>query len=168
MPAQIMLIDSHADDLRAISRILSHGGFTVVEAISGMKALGQIEAMSGEIDMVILDMVLEEPNGYEVCRSLRRNPDTMHLPILALMASRHKDHNVGVIDAGADDCMSKPCKPSELLVRVGAQLRCSRWQRSIAKQQHRNEKLRRPFIARQRGRDHFSGESLRQPGALVE
>ena len=108
MPAQIMLIDSHADDLRATSRILSHGGFTVIEATSGKKALRQIEAMPGEIDMVILAVALEELNGYEVCRSLRRNPDTMHLPILTLTASRHKDHNVGVIDAGADDYIIKP------------------------------------------------------------
>ena len=123
MPAQIMVIDSQLQELQATKDILTRHGFNVIQSTGGMMALKQIEAMRGEIDMVILDVVLDELNGYEVCRSLRRHPDTVHLPILAFTAPESREQKTEVFEAGADDCMSKPYEPSELLARVKVQLR---------------------------------------------
>ena len=126
MPAQIMLIDSEMVNLQATKNILSQGGYHVIEATSGMKALKQLETTASDIDMVILDAALNELNGFEVCRSLRRHPETVHMPILAFTAPSSREQKTEMFEAGADDCMSKPYEPSELLARVKVQLRRSK------------------------------------------
>ncbi len=126
MTSQIMLIDSQMADLQATKHVLSQGGYNVVEATSGISALKQIESMVRNIDMVILNAALDELNGFEVCRSLRRHPETVHLPILAFTAPTSREQKTEMFEAGADDCMSKPYEPSELLARVKVQLRRSK------------------------------------------
>ena len=74
-------------------------------------------------DLVILDWMIEGVSGIEVCRRLRRNPETANVPIIMLTARGEESDRVRGLETGADDYMTKPFSPRELIARVGAVLR---------------------------------------------
>ena len=96
-------------------------GYVVRVTADGDEAL--VMAREDLPDLMILDWMIEGTSGIEVCRRLRRDKDTAHLPIIMLTARESEDDRVRGLDTGADDYLTKPFSPRELLARVAAVMR---------------------------------------------
>ena len=91
-------------------------GYTVITAVDGHEALRK--AREQQPDLVVLDLMMPGLNGYEVCRHLRTDPETTHMPVIILSArSLPRDQKLG-FGVGADDYLTKPVLPSELVSRI--------------------------------------------------
>jgi len=116
------------EDDRAIAELVKYHfgreGFTVTTTGVGDEALILIDEIKP--DLVILDWMIEGTSGIEVCRRLRRSPATATLPILMLTARGEEDDRVRGLETGADDFVTKPFSPKELLARANALLRRAR------------------------------------------
>ena len=118
---RILIVDDSAFNLKIASAALAPAGYDIITATNGREALETVETM--QPNLVILDVMMPDLNGYDVCRHLRRKRGTMHLPIMMLTANDTLEERVNGFDAGADDYMSKPFEPAELQARVKALLR---------------------------------------------
>lgn len=119
-PAQILLIDDEIAIQRAMAPLLRSRGYAVTVAGTGRDALAAFERERP--DLVILDLGLPDMDGGAVCRSVRERAET---PILVLSARGAETDKVAALDCGADDYVTKPFGPEELLARVRAALRRS-------------------------------------------
>jgi two-component system KDP operon response regulator KdpE len=116
--ARILLVDDEVSIQRAMAPLLRSRGYEVAVAGTGRDALA---AMEGERpDLIILDLGLPDIDGIEVCRRVREGSDT---PIVVLSARGSEKDKVAALDQGADDYVTKPFGPEELLARVRAALR---------------------------------------------
>jgi two-component system, OmpR family, phosphate regulon response regulator PhoB len=113
------------EDDRALADLLlwhfDREGYDVVRTADGEEALLLAEERTP--DLVILDWMIEGVSGIEVCRRLRRRPGTARVPIIMLTARGEESDRVRGLETGADDYVTKPFSPRELLARVGAVLR---------------------------------------------
>lgn len=113
------------EDDRALADLLiwhfDREGYTIVRTADGEEALLLAEERTP--DLVILDWMIEGVSGIEVCRRLRRRPATAHVPIIMLTARGEESDRIRGLETGADDYVTKPFSPRELLARVGAVLR---------------------------------------------
>jgi adenylate cyclase len=130
-PSRILVVDDTAQNRRLMEAVLSPLGHTVLSAASGREALDLVAAEPP--DLVLLDIVMPEMDGYEVCRTLRADPATEMLPIIMLTSSGDQD-KVGAIEAGADDFIARPFDPHELLARVRSLLRIKEYHDTIQAQ----------------------------------
>ncbi|MEE8231441.1 MAG: phosphate regulon transcriptional regulator PhoB [Qipengyuania citrea] len=119
--AKLLLVE----DDPALSELLeyrfSNEGYQVRTTPDGDEAL--LLATEDVPDLVILDWMIEGTSGIEVCRRLRRDKQTAHVPIIMLTAREAEDDRVRGLDTGADDYLTKPFSPRELLARVAAVMR---------------------------------------------
>ena len=113
------------EDDRALADLLtwhfSREGYQIVRTADGEEAL--LLADERTPDLVILDWMIEGVTGIEVCRRLRRRASTAHVPIIMLTARGEESDRIRGLETGADDYVTKPFSPRELLARVGAVLR---------------------------------------------
>ena len=113
------------EDDRALADLLmwhfDREGYDIVRTADGDEALLLAEERTP--DLVILDWMIEGVSGIEVCRRLRRRPETAHVPIIMLTARGEESERIRGLETGADDYVTKPFSPRELLARVGAVLR---------------------------------------------
>ena len=130
-PAIILVVDDLPQNVRLLEAVLVPRGYTVVAATSGREALER--AASDPPDLILLDIVMPEMDGYEVCRTLRADPATSFLPIVMITASGEQE-KVVAIESGADDFIAKPFDHAELLARVGSLLRIKRYHDTIERQ----------------------------------
>ena len=120
----ILVVDDEPDILELVRYNLSREGYRVLDATDGESALERI--YQSPPDLVILDLLLPKRSGIEVLESIRNEPRTHALPVLLLTArSTEMDKLIG-FERGADDYLTKPFSPKELLARVGAILRRTR------------------------------------------
>ena len=124
MTLTILIADDEPNQLELLSYNLEQAGFTVMKAMHGQDALQKIEDLAP--DLVILDWMMPHLSGIELCRLLRSRSDTKLLPIIILSARGEEGDRTLGLDSGADDYMSKPFSPRELVSRVRALLRRSR------------------------------------------
>ena len=116
MKAKILIVDDEPDALELIEYNLRGAGFLVFTAANGTRA---IELARRHLpDVILLDLMLPEVDGLEVCKILRRNPDTMDLPIIMLTAKAEEIDRVIGLEVGADDYVTKPFSPRELVLRI--------------------------------------------------
>jgi len=120
-PAKILVVDDTPKNVKLLADLLTVKGYSVVTAESGRQALAQLEAERP--DLVLLDVVMPEMSGYEVCRKIRENPVTQILPVVMVTALDPSEERVKGLDAGADDFLTKPINRAELLARVQSLLR---------------------------------------------
>ncbi len=115
------------EDDRPIAELLKHhfaaAGFTVTTTPSGDEAMILVEEISP--DLLILDWMIEGTSGIEVCRRIRRGRSTAKLPIIMLTARGEEEDRIRGPETGADDFVSKPFSPKELVARANALLRRS-------------------------------------------
>lgn len=116
MPDKILIVDDDIDSLKLIGLMLQRQGYEVVAANAGNQALSK--ATSESPNLIILDVMMPDMDGYEVCRRLRANPDTRAIPIIMFTAKTLVDDKVAGFEAGADDYLTKPTHPAELASRV--------------------------------------------------
>lgn len=118
MSEKILIVDDDIDSLKLISLMLQRHGYDVVAASAGMQALSK--AASDYPDLIILDIMMPDMNGYEVCRRLRADEHTRNIPVIMFTAKILVDDKVAGFEAGADDYLTKPIHPAELAARVKA------------------------------------------------
>jgi class 3 adenylate cyclase/CheY-like chemotaxis protein len=120
-PAKILVVDDTPRNVKLLADLLAVKGYGVVTAGSGREALAKLEVERP--DLVLLDVVMPEMSGYEVCRSIRATPAMAMLPVVMVTALDPVEERVKGIDAGADDFLTKPINQPELLARVKSLLR---------------------------------------------
>lgn len=138
--ATTLTVDDN-DALRyTLTRALRSGGYTIIEARSGTEAL----QLAGQTpDLITLDLNLPDFDGFEVCRRLKSNPQTAHIPILHISATFvDPEHRIRGLEGGADAYLAEPISGDELLATVGALLRMKQAEREARLQSAEAERAR--------------------------
>jgi class 3 adenylate cyclase/CheY-like chemotaxis protein len=130
-PASVLLVDDQPANIKLLDAILTARGYQVLTALSGEEALAVVGG--GDVDLVLLDIVMPGLDGYDVCRRIREQAETAYLPVVMVTASGD-EQKVKALEAGADDFLTKPINQSELLARVASLARIKRYQDTIKRQ----------------------------------
>jgi two-component system, OmpR family, phosphate regulon response regulator PhoB len=123
MKPLVLIVEDEAPLVTLLRYNLEREGFAVAEANDGEEAL--LRVAEDKPDAVLLDLMLPLVSGLEVCRRLRRMPDTRLLPIIMLTARGEESDRVRGLDSGADDYIVKPFSPGELIARLRSVMRRS-------------------------------------------
>ncbi|HXV67742.1 MAG TPA: response regulator transcription factor [Nitrospira sp.] len=118
---KILIVEDERDILQLVKLYLEKEGFRTATAMTGPEALKQVK--EGTPDLVVLDLMLPDMDGLEVCRRLRAVPETAMLPIIMLTAKAEESDTIVGLELGADDYVTKPFSPKALVARVKAMLR---------------------------------------------
>jgi DNA-binding response OmpR family regulator len=145
--ARLLVVDDVPENVRLLAAVLEPHGYEVVSATDGHRALELAE--SAKPDLVLLDVMMPQPDGLAVCRRLREQPETAMLPVIMLTASEGSEKRTA-IEAGADDFIPKPFDTAELLARVRSLLRIKRYHDTIAAQATELRELNRTLEERVR------------------
>lgn len=124
MTPHILVVEDEAALVELLRYNLEEEGFRVSDAADGEAALAAVA--EDKPDLIVLDLMLPLVSGLEICRQLRRRPETRGLPIIMLTARGEESDRIRGLDSGADDYVTKPFSPSELVARVRAVLRRAR------------------------------------------
>ena len=116
MEKQILIVDDDIDTLQLVGTMLEKQGFKILAANNGEKAVQLAEAQTP--DLIILDVMMPGMDGYEVTRRLRAMEKTAFIPIILFTAKAQVDDKVEGFESGADDYLTKPTHPTELIARV--------------------------------------------------
>ncbi len=120
-PAKILVVDDTPKNVKLLADLLAVKGYSVATASSGREALARMQ--TDQPDLVLLDVVMPEMSGYEVCSALRAKPATAMLPVIMVTALDPAEERIKGIEAGADDFLTKPINQAELFARVCSLLR---------------------------------------------
>lgn len=154
MTARVLVVDDVPANLKLLDARLSAEYFDVVTATNGHQALAICER--GECDLVLLDVMMPEMDGFEVCRRLKSNALTHHLPVVLVTALDQPSDRVRGLEAGADDFLTKPVSDVALIARV----------RSLARLKRMTDELRmRAVTSREIGIESPEQEALVEKGS---
>ena len=120
MAEKILIIDDDVDTLKLVGLMLQKQGYQIIASANGEQGLTQAEAENP--DLILLEVMMPEMDGYEVAKRLRANSLTANTPILMFTAKTQLDDKVTGFEAGADDYLTKPTHPTELIAHVKALL----------------------------------------------
>ena len=118
--AKILIVDDDVQIASLLDNILSLGGFETVVINDSSRAMETAESMKP--DLCILDLMMPEPNGFELCRMIRSNPNLLNTPIIIITAMDNDDSKNIARTAGANDYIVKPFDQQELPKRINALL----------------------------------------------
>jgi signal transduction histidine kinase len=116
----VLVVDDIARNLQVVGTLLRNAGYAIMPATSGAKALEGVRVQLP--DLILLDLMMPEMDGLEVCRRLKADPLTQSIPVIFLTASNEMEHLVKGFEMGAVDYVTKPFNPPELLARVRTHL----------------------------------------------
>lgn len=119
--ASVLVVEDEEAIMTLLKYNLEKEGFKVSTAMDGEEALTRVKEFKP--DIIVLDWMLPSMSGVEVCKSLRRSADTRNIPIIMLSARGQEDDRIQGLDSGADDYITKPFSPSELVARIRAVFR---------------------------------------------
>lgn len=137
MSAKIVVIEDEPDILEVLRYNLSREGFDVTTAANGLEGLNSVRG--SQPDLVLLDLLLPGLDGLEVCRRLKAQATTRDIPIIMITAKGEESDVVLGLGLGADDYITKPFSPKEVVARVGAVLRRSQSAREQTEEPERIE-----------------------------
>lgn len=121
MAQKILIIDDDIDTLKLVGIMLERKGFEILAATTGEKGLRTAQE---EIpDLILLDVMIPDRDGYQIARELRASPDTESIPIIMFTAKSQVDDKVEGLEAGADAYITKPARPRELFAQVNSILK---------------------------------------------
>ncbi len=153
MTARVLVVDDVAANVKLLEARLSAEYFDVITAMSGEQALAICER--AECDLVLLDVMMPDLDGFEVCRRLKTNPSTHHIPVIMVTALDQPADRVRGLEAGADDFLTKPIPELALIARV----------RSLARLKMITDELRmRAVTSREIGIDSPAREAVADTG----
>ena len=118
---RVLIVDDDPDIVRLVTYNLSHAGYEIQTASTGRQALELVQKQPP--DLIVLDLMLPDVDGMEVCRTLRQQIPSRRIPILMLTARGEEIDRVVGFELGADDYVSKPFSPRELVLRIKSILR---------------------------------------------
>ena len=121
MTRTILIVEDETDILNLIEWHLRAEKYTVLTAADGLNGLET--AIRRLPDLIVLDLMLPGMDGLEICKTLKRNPKTGHIPVIMLTAKGEEVDRIVGLELGADDYMVKPFSPRELVLRVRAVLK---------------------------------------------
>ena len=121
MEDAVLIVEDESDVADLLRYHLAKAGFTVLLAADGLSGLEM--ARKNRPDVVILDLMLPRMDGHSVCKALKHDPETEGIPILMLTAKSQPEERINGLEIGADDYVTKPFSPRELVLRVQALLR---------------------------------------------
>ncbi len=121
MSRRILVVDDTPHNVKLLRDLLGMKGYEVDTADGGVEALARVEAAPP--DLVLLDVVMPDLSGYDVCRALRERPATRGLPVVMVTSLDASEERIKGLEAGADDFVTKPINAPELLARVRSLLR---------------------------------------------
>ncbi len=116
MKPKILVVDDEPEAVELVEFNLKQSGYAVTTAADGAEALKKARAQIP--DLIVLDVMLPEMDGFEICKTLRLDPATARVPILMLTAKAAEIDRVLGLELGADDYLTKPFSPRELLLRM--------------------------------------------------
>ncbi|MFH1776731.1 MAG: diguanylate cyclase [Candidatus Omnitrophota bacterium] len=116
MTGRILLIDDSKDDLQRFSKILAEEGYSIITAESGEEGLIMLKEHNP--DLVVLDLVMPEMDGFEVCQRIKEHEDYNHIPIIFLTVKTYLDEKILGFELGASDFIPKSSDPREIKARV--------------------------------------------------
>ena len=131
---KILVVDDEKLNVELLEGILSEN-YEVARAYNGKEALLEVE--KNPPDLILLDVMMPGMTGYEVCKELKGNKKTLHIPILLITGLTEKTEKVKGFEAGADDFLNKPVDMIELRVRVKSLLRIKYYYDSLLEEQKR-------------------------------
>ena len=113
---KILVVDDEIYIVHILDFSLGMEGYEVVTALDGEQALEKLK--SDRPDLIVLDIMMPKLDGYEVCKAIKSDPETRHIPVILLSAKgRNVDQKLG-FDVGADDYITKPFSPRKLVERI--------------------------------------------------
>jgi two-component system cell cycle response regulator len=121
MTARILVVDDVPANVKLLEARLLAEYFEVIPAFSGAEALDACE--NGRVDVVLLDVMMPDMDGFEVCRRLKNDPATQHIPVVMVTALDQVSDRVRGLEAGADDFLTKPVNDLQLMTRVKSLVR---------------------------------------------
>jgi DNA-binding response OmpR family regulator len=119
--SRVLIIEDDPDIAHLLEHSLVRAGFVVETLTSGHEVMASVRRL--QADLVLLDLMLPGLDGLEVCRSLRADPATAALPVIMLTARAEESDRIVGLELGADDYITKPFSPNEVVARVRALLR---------------------------------------------
>jgi len=140
--ARILVVDDNVDNAEIISTRLRYRGYSIVEAGTGEAAIAQVREQPP--DLVLLDIMLPDIDGFEVSRRIKGDPELPFIPIILVTARDSTEDKLLGFEAGADDYLTKPINFSELEARVRSMLRIKRLQDEL---EEKNRELQRLSIS---------------------
>jgi len=136
---KVLIVDDNPENLMLVVNILKES-YTVIAATDGAKALEHI-FQEDKPDIVLLDIIMAGIDGYEVCRKIKSNPDTEHIPIIFITALEEEADILKGFDLGAVDYVTKPFEPKILKARVKTHLELKHFNDDLKKNLHEKEEL---------------------------
>ena len=121
MQQKVLVVEDEAAIREMLAFNLGRAGYEVISAASGMEARSSM--VDKYPDVVLMDWMLPDVSGLELTRQLKRDPETREIPIIMLTARVQEDDRVAGLEGGADDYITKPFSPRELLARIRVVLR---------------------------------------------
>lgn len=161
----ILVVDDTSLNLKLLSEMLTKHGYKVRAALNGEMAIMSVKANHPEL--ILLDIKMDVMDGYEVCRRLKADPETQHIPIIFISALNETEDIVKAFDVGGVDYVTKPFNFPEVLARVKSQLTLARQRQQI---EEGREKDRAYFETLSKIRDQFiraATHDLKNPIALI-
>lgn len=122
---KVLVVDDVVANVDMLSRMLTREGYQVVTASNGEQALRVVEETHP--DLVLMDVLMPQMNGYEACEALKQNPATRLTPVVLITALNEREDKIQGINAGADDFLTKPVNVHELKARVRSLVRLKRY-----------------------------------------
>ncbi len=116
----VLLVDDNPNNLKLLTKILQEGGYTIKASTSGKFALKTVRTTPP--DLILLDIMMPEMDGYEVCRQLKEDSDTADIPVIFISALSGTQDKLKAFEAGGVDYVSKPFQEAEVLARVNTHL----------------------------------------------
>ncbi|AUC62155.1 Phosphate regulon transcriptional regulatory protein PhoB (SphR) [Cyanobacterium sp. HL-69] len=141
----ILIVDDLKANLKLLTYILEAKGYQTSFAISGRDALERLTVLTP--DLILLDLMMPDLNGLEVCQRVKSNPDYRDIPIIFLTASQEEHHLIEAFELGADDYVTKPFRKPELLRRVNTQITIRKQQQKILTLQKQLEDMKSAVCA---------------------
>jgi len=123
-PAKVLVVDDHSASRMTAVALLAVEGYEVLEADSGLVALERV--IKSQPDLILLDVMMPEMDGFEVCRQLKQDDQTRLIPVIFITALNDRRSRIRGIEAGGDDFLTKPFDRLELAARVNSLVRQKR------------------------------------------
>lgn len=142
---KILVVDDTEPNLRLLRALLAGAGYDVVTAQCG--AEGIAAAARENPDLILLDIMMPDLTGFDVCQRLRTSAETRHTPIVFLTALHEMEDHMRAIDVGGDDVLTKPINKLELLLRVKSLLRLRELMGELEAQRHLIHDLLKAYVS---------------------